>query len=654
MAGYGYGGTDPIVLAAQARPMLETLHQRNDVVVYLKTNSSGFDEDALDEQDEGAPGHFRVEKKALTLVLDSLLGKLPSGHAKPLPHSLATIEDWRKHPVLAGVAAHESAHARFSLWDSIDNPIPESIDNPNFDPDHPEPQLPDGTDDPDYKGPEAFPVSRNGKLHELAMLMEEPRVERLGTGHFTKTWRRAMQMSASHLVLEQVDSDDSNGVNALDAAVRLTILIGGRMVAGTLGFTFESRKTVRKILDSAQAIIEEALPDVDDPFHKINGIISEHVFSNDHTDARPHLEAARRILEIVHPEEANDPDNGQSGKSGESGAGAGGAGSGEGEEDGEGEGEGSGAAAAMSAALEEMAKQMRGELDTLQEEMAAMIEIDAAKPESSDGGGGYGSVLYRDPAAPPIDRHEQPNAKDRELYRRALAWMELQTQPTITESEIGQWLPVGGARLDVRGHVRDNLAGHRASQRSDWSRVSETVKTAPPVKVGIMLDGSGSMSKFARPSASIAWAAANAAAQLPESRTVSVVYGDAAAVTQPPGHLPAKTVAVVDTNGGTEDFIGAAKMVEDALWLDQATADDEPTNVLIIIVSDLRYGGADRKTRELQAAGFKRIVDDWHNRGFRVVVVGAHPHHELYNVTPRIRHRDIKSIEIVSPEDLFR
>lgn len=640
-------GTDPIVLAAQARPMLETLHQRNDVVVYLKTNKSGFDEDALDEQDEGAPGHFRVERRALTLVLDTLLGKTEHGHSKPLPDSLATIEDWRKHPVLAGVAAHESAHARFSLWDSQDNPLPETIVNPNFDPAHPEPKLPDDTDDPDHKGPEEFPVSRNGKLHELAMMLEEPRVERLGTGNFTKTWRRAMQMSASHLILEQVDSDDANGVKALDAAVRLTVLIGGRLAAGTLGSTFESRKMVRKILDSAQAIIEEALPDADDPFHKINGIVSEHVFNNDHTDARAHLEAARRILEIAHPEHAEDPDSG--------GAGAGGSGSGggDGEEDDEGEGEGEGSA--TSAALEAMAKAMRDNLDTLHEEMAKMVESEESQPDPSErDGGGYGSVLYRDPMAPRIARHEQPNADDRDLYRRALAWMEKQTQPTITEYEINQWLPVGGARLDVRSHIRDNLAGHRGSQRSDWSRVSETVKTAPPVKVAIMLDGSGSMSRFARPSASIAWAAANAAAQLPESRTVSVVYGNAAAVTQAPGHLPAKTVAVSNTDGSTEEFIGAAKLVEDALWLDQDTAEGEPTNVLIIIVSDLRYGGIDRRTREPQAAGFKRIVDDWHARGFRVVVVGANPATELYNTAPRVLHRDIKSIEIVSPQDLFR
>ena len=619
--------TDPIRLASEARAILEKLHKRDDVVVRFKTDTSGYAEDALDDLDREAPGHFRAEKLALTLNLDTLV----SGK-KPLPSSLAAIEDWRKYPVLAGLAAHESAHARFSLWDSEENPLPDRLPNPKFDP----------ADLDGESGPEFFRVSETGKLYDLARLLEEPRVERLGTTHFTKTWRRAMQMSAAHLILQGMDEDDAQGEeDPLDAAVKMAVLIGGRLSAGTLGNSYESRKHVRKILDSAQKIIETALPDAEDPFHSVMGIINKAVFSNEHESGEFMLECARQILEIVHEDESDDPDGdgkGEGDEEGEEGEGSGGEGSGSGEGD---------------EAMREMAKAMQdavdGAIDEMQEQIKVEEEHDTSKPPED---GGYGSVLYQNPQAPQIDRYEQPNTEDRSLYRRALAWMEAQIQPTVTESEVSQWLPTGGARLDVRGFIRDNMAERRASQRADWSRVSETVKPAPPVKVAIMLDGSGSMHSLARPSASIAWAASNAAADLPESRTISVVYGDAAAVTQPPGHQPARAVAVSRTDGGTEDFASAAQMVEDGLWLDEAIEEGEPSNVLIIIISDLMYGGT-AASGESQQNAFQRIAKDWRDRGLRVVVVGAscQPGSRVHR---HVGNLDELGVELVTPKELFR
>jgi len=620
--------TDPIQLAAEARPLIAGLHGRGDVVVKFKTDQSGYNEDKLDDLDREAPGHFKPDKIVLTLNLDTLV------KGKSMPSSLATIEDFRKYPVLAGVAAHESAHAKFSLWGTtLGDPFPETIPNPDFDP--------EATADPETgknpTGPESFPVDENGKLNDVAHMLEEPRVERLGVGTFTKTWRRAMQLSASHLVLEKIEEDDANGKEPLDAALSMAILVGGRLTAGTLGTTYESRKSVKKVLESAQKIIEASLPEAEDPYHEIMGLISASVFSNEHTDAVPHLETARKILKVIHPEEQDDPDSeGEGGGEGEGeGEGAGGAGEGEAETD-----------PAMAAMAKAMQEAMDGLADTVAAEMPEMIEKDEEKPKDTSPGG-HGSVLYKNPDAPQVRRHETPNSDDRELYKRALAWMEKQIEPTVTEYEVGQWLPTGGARLNIRSMVRDDLAGHKGSQRTDWERVSETVRGAPPVKVAIMLDGSGSMGSYARMSASIAWAAANAAAMLPESRTVSVVYGDAAAVTQPPGHLPARDIAVSNTDGGTEAFIEAAQMVEEALWLGEAVEEDQPTNVLIIIVSDLSYGGVHRKTRESQADGFKRITADWADRGFRTVVVGASPGTRKPGVMGT-------NFELVKPSELFR
>jgi len=594
--------TDPIVLSAQARAVLETLHKHDDIVVKFKTNDTGYKEDELDELDNRVEGgHYKPGQKLLTINLDKVITK-----NKPSPVKLDSLEDFRQYPVLAGVAAHESGHARWSLWQEL----PESIPNPDFDP----------FADPDDEGenptgPETFRVSGNGKLIELAQLLEEPRIERLGSAVYTKTWRRAMSFSAGHLILDKVEEMDENRVDPLDSAVRLAVIVGGRLTAGTLGSTHESRVMVKKVLDSAREIIEQAVSEQEDPtpdpYEKIMGIINKEIFSNDHEDAVSHLEAARQILKIVHPDESEDPDG--------DGSGSGGAGAGE---EGEGEGE-EGSEEGLSGAMKAMADAMKEAMDDFAVDSEKLAESEAENPDKENTKStGHGSTLFKNPNAPQIARYEQPNAEDRELYRRALDWMEKQIEPSITEFEMGQWLPTGGARLNLRSHIRDNMAGHRGSQRTDWDRVSETVKPRPPVKVGIMLDGSGSMGSMARPSASIAWAASNAAAMLPESRTVSVVYGDAAQVTQQPGHLPARQIAVSNTNGGTEEFIEAAKMVEDALWLNDPIEEGEHSNTLIIIVSDLAYYGR-HKSGESQKAGFARIMGEWDAKGYQIVVVGA-------------------------------
>jgi hypothetical protein len=657
--------TDPIRLAAEARAVIAPLHGRGDVVVRFKTNASSFKEDRLDADDE-VPGHFKPDSIVLSLNLDQLVTA-----GKSMPRSLATIEDFRQYPVLAGVAAHESAHAKFSLWGTkLGDPWPTELPNPDFDPANPvltktrqafRPLLNADGDEigtEEYEEtyeeavPEFFPVSETGRLNEVAEMLEEPRVERLGTSHFSKTWRKAMQFSAGHFVLERIDTDDENEEEPLDAAMNIAITVGGRLTAGTLGSTYESRATVKKVLDSAQKIIETSLkgnPNAHpDPYHAVMGIVTKSVFSNDHESAVPHLEAARQILEIIHPEQKNDPDAG--------------------DQSGEGEGEGGGAGsnpfagmteeeqAELRDALRDMADAMKENVDALSDEMKEMVRSEENDPGGKENtkSSGHGSVLYKNPLAPQIARQEQPNDKDRELYKRARDWMERQITPTITETEQNQWLPGGGARLDVRSYLRDNMAGHRATQRSDWSKLTEAVKPAPPVKVAIMLDGSGSMGSFARASASIAWAAANAAADLPESRTVSVVYGNAAAVTQEPGHLPAKTINISNTDGGTEEFIDAAQLVEDALWLNDPVEEGQPSNVLIIVVSDLSYGGYNDRTGESQAQGFGRITKEWAERGYQIMVVGANPRRGIWNGETNVTADQYKQIELVKPEDLFK
>jgi hypothetical protein len=729
-------GTDPIILAAEAREILAGLHKRNDTIVRFRTNRSGYSADALTKLDEKLPGHFNDRKKELTFNLDDLL------NGKPLPASLGSVEQWRLYPILAGVAAHESGHARWSRWDSDEHPLPASIPNPDFDPAHAEPKverdvevpitrqkhdprlvsetnpgglLPDDTltdeewfskhgqpvpstrtvkkmvNDPDYKGPEFYPVQRGGKLLALAALLEEPRVERLGLGNFTKTWQRALPFAATHLVLERVDEDDAEGKDALMAAVGLAVVVGGRQIVGTLGTSHESRANVRRILESVKKIIETAMAEKMandskfDPYHEIMGIIATAVFSDSHYDATPHLEAARRILKVLEPEKQDDPDEPEPDDEGEDGEGEGGeapnmgmtsggagssaqgdksdeesegGGSGEDEDDSESEDGDAGEPEseqeksdreARERLAQEAREQIAKALAEAKQELSAAIDkmADDGKREAKEeaeqqqGPSGVGPQLSRDRNAPPIERLENPNAEDRALYRKAQRYFESQIQPTVTQAEIDQWMPGGGARLDVRNFIRDNVAGNVATKRHDWSLVSETVKPAPPVKLGIMLDGSGSMSSRARWSASVGWAAANAAADLPEALTTSIVYGNAAGVTQKPGHDPVKQVAVASCNGSWENFPHAVELLEENLRLNEPTEDGEPTNVSIIIVSDLIY-------RDVAIQEFNRKTKEWAEKGYNILVVGIRPEYDVES-----RGIDLSYVTVTTAEDLF-
>jgi hypothetical protein len=665
-----YFPTDPIELAAQARDMLTKLHERKDVVVKFATDNSGFFEDAVDEEvAEG--GHYSDAKKVLRINLDKVLD--PS---KPAPSSLKAIEDWRLYPVLAGVAAHESAHAKYTRWhDTDENPFPETLINPDYDPAHPvrmipnpdydthtgdktaddlSRTLPPEIEDIDYRGPESFPVKeQGGKLIELAKVLEEPRVERLARTHFTKTWRKALEFSASHLTLESVDEMDDDEQQPLDAAVNLAVLVGGRMNAGTLGVTQESRTAAQKVQDSAQKIIEASLPNVADPFHKIMGIVSEAVFDNEHDDANSHLDAARRILAIVHPESTDNPDSGKPNGAPMPGAGDSAEGAGD-------DAEGQGTPELTEEQKEALAEALADAQSALDEmggvgTEAAKNEAEREEQEQQESGG-YGSP-ERPPHTPPqIDHYEEPTSEDRQVYRRAKAWMERQIEPTIIESEYGQWMPGGGSRLNVRGFIRDNLAEHSGTQRTDWDRPDERIKPAPPIRVAIMLDGSGSMGRQARFSASIAWAVSNAAADLTGSgaKTVSVVFGNQALLTQAPGAAPTKNIAVARTNGSTENWIEAKKLVEEHLGLNEVSDEFEgqPSNTLIVVVSDLMFYGKG------QAPAAGRDTRDWIAKGYHVVNVGCD-----YDKLVKQYQGQAKTvldavisggIELTKPENLFR
>jgi uncharacterized protein with von Willebrand factor type A (vWA) domain len=119
---------------------------------------------------------------------------------------------------------------------------------------------------------------------------------------------------------------------------------------------------------------------------------------------------------------------------------------------------------------------------------------------------------------------------------------------------------------------------------------------APPLRVGIACDVSGSMSAFAGPVASAAWILARAAGAITGTRTATVIYGEKVRPITRPGHVPAQVTEFTATDC-TEKFCQAIDALDDALDLSRHGAAR-----LLVIVSDGQY------TPDERASGQQRIT----------------------------------------------
>ena len=106
---------------------------------------------------------------------------------------------------------------------------------------------------------------------------------------------------------------------------------------------------------------------------------------------------------------------------------------------------------------------------------------------------------------------------------------------------------------------------------------------APPLRVGIACDVSGSMSAFAGPVASAAWIPSRAASLITGTRTATVTYGETVRPVTRPGHAPAGvTSSPLPT--APRSSAGAIDALDDALDLSRPGAAR-----LLVIVSDGQY-----------------------------------------------------------------
>ena len=156
---------------------------------------------------------------------------------------------------------------------------------------------------------------------------------------------------------------------------------------------------------------------------------------------------------------------------------------------------------------------------------------------------------------------------------------------------------------------------------------------APPLRVGIACDISGSMGAFAGPVASAAWILARAAGHLPSAVTASVLFGKGVYALTRPGETPAKVTDFTAT-ASTESACRAIDALDGALGLA-----GPGTARLLVIVSDAMFVAFG------EPAGVQQRITRLHRAGCGVIIL-----------TPKgcaglCKYTDCQVIEAASPAD---
>jgi hypothetical protein len=131
---------------------------------------------------------------------------------------------------------------------------------------------------------------------------------------------------------------------------------------------------------------------------------------------------------------------------------------------------------------------------------------------------------------------------------------------------------------------------------------------APPLRLGVAGDISGSMGAFTGPVASATWMLARAAGALPGATTATVLFGEDVHALSHPGHSPARVTSFAASDG-TEQLCRAIDALDGALGLSSPG-----TARLLVIVSDMilvspgETPGAQQRISRLAKAGCGVII----------------------------------------------
>ncbi|MFC9331407.1 hypothetical protein [Kitasatospora sp. NPDC057015] len=208
------------------------------------------------------------------------------------------------------------------------------------------------------------------------------------------------------------------------------------------------------------------------------------------------------------------------------------------------------------------------------------------------------------PSSNPVTGTRRPTAAEQSAAarlsraRRAAAYRERTEERTTS--------PTPPGRLNMRAALA------RDAQRAAGSMPTAEPFTAthcrnsptPPLRAGIAVDVSGSMSAACGPVASAAWIVARAAAMTgPDSRTATIAYDAHLTALTRPTHRAPERVTTFNASGGSHNLADAIDALDHGLDLSRPG-----TGRLLVVVTDAQYARdetaqAVTRIKRLAAAG---------------------------------------------------
>lgn len=508
---------------------------------------------------EGAPACFKPTIAEMEIDVEKCFGE------KANPRFIPALDKRRNqfdYPVPMGAITHEAAHAEWSLW-SLDEHA---------------------------KHKDYFE-------RELVTLFEESRVETLAVVKHPKN-RAFLRACALTIVMADVDPDKTSASGSF-ALAQLLLLTLARVDAGVL-----NKDDVKLVAVKGEEVFGE---DLMKALRKVWRTAQRHAA---HSEWKPLLELAKEFLKLMK-DAGFDPYEEIKHAAGTPGAG----------------GAGAAAAGAIMEAMEDMAEETETKAEA---EATATMVAEKREEEAAEKAAARAEerthtkkaeTIFKKHSGPAgvygtgsrLDIERDPTPKERAAANTVGGMLEKAKyhDRVITKSMVE--MPPG--KLNGAAAMQadaERSAGVMVTQRP-WQTKRRHHTQDPTLKVGIMVDISGSMSSAMEPMGVTAWVFSEAVRRI-QGEAAMVYYGGAVFPVLRKGQSLDK-VRIYSAPDGTEEFDDAFQALDGELNMLYGTGAR-----LLVIVSDCQY-------REDQEPLLRKWLNRCTEAGVGVIIIPFHRSH---------------------------
>ena len=478
-----------------------------------------------------APACYKPQISEIEVNTDVAFG---FGVSPALIGDFSTRDTQYDFPKATGAVIHEAFHARFSRW---------NLEN-------------------------SYEMLKADE-YEALVLLEESRIESQGLALDPK-YRTFLRSCAMEIVIGDFESSASKSTSDVQSITTLVGLVHGRIIGGIL-----DRSEVREVTD----FIEDFLGL--DVVEQLSDIIREFIKHDQHHNIEPVHPLAiewARIVRELKAERGEDEGNAEGGSDATSGG-------------------------AMSEAIKDLLEKLSEASDEVAvgnfSELADQQESEEWKEQVQERSKGakqqrehesVASDVFGKGTGPSsttktrsaVREVRKPTADERRSAVKVASALERAKYRERDVVEVRSNVP--GGRLRTRAIVQNEALKARGlqPQAQAWRRNVRKTTDEPTLKVGVMVDISGSMGDAMNPMATTAWVMSEAVRRV-QGRTAMVYYGSDVFPTLKAGqHLT--DVTVYTAPDGTEKFNRAFKALDGELHLLNGNGAR-----LLVVVSDGCY-----------------------------------------------------------------